>query len=393
MRLSDQSTAYDEAVNASGAAPADSPPRFLPVTESPYEAAAPPAPPTAAADQRAPGDGPGLLLFQAAAILLALFFLATAGTNPDWPVLSRGFTGIVLEALPFVLLGALVSGFIEVFVPRERITALLPARASYTVLLAGLLGVVFPVCECAVIPVVRRLMRKGVPLSAAIAYLLAGPIVNPIVASSTAVAYAFHPEVAKIVAIRMMAGYAIAVAVGALLGELFSPRRALLPGAVEDTPVDGCGCHTCPADQPPRRGFFGRIFTALTAAADDFVEIGRFLILGAFFAGVAQSFIDYRHMTVLTSTPSLSIGLMMALAVGLNLCSEADAFVAASFQNTLPLSAQMAFMVLGPMLDIKLLLMYTALFRRRMIFALATLVLVLVFASMRAFAYFSAGAA
>jgi uncharacterized membrane protein YraQ (UPF0718 family) len=101
------------------------------------------------------------------------------------------FVSIVLEAIPFMLAGSLVGGIIEAFVSRERITSIFPKKGWLTVSIAACAGMVFSVCECAVVPVVRRLLCKGIPLSAAIAYLLGDPVVNPIVIVSTALVYAF----------------------------------------------------------------------------------------------------------------------------------------------------------------------------------------------------------
>jgi uncharacterized membrane protein YraQ (UPF0718 family) len=326
----------------------------------------------------APRSGRGLLLLEIGAVLLALVLLFAWPNHDEIGTLAVVFVSVVLEALPFVLLGAVVGGFIEVYLPRDKLGALLPARATYTVLLAALLGLIFPVCECAVVPVVRRLVSKGVPLAAAVAYLLAGPIVNPIVATSTAVAYGFDWS---IVLIRLVAGFGIAVAAGTLMGELFTARQALLSTGDDDSSDSACGCTDCASPRP--RGW-ARAHQALTCAAEDFLDMGRFLVLGAFFAALMQTYVDRRAFLLLMTSPALSIGLMMVLALALNLCSEADAFVAASFRGSLPLSAQMAFMVLGPMLDVKLLLMYLGLFRRRAIFALATTTLVFVFVTMLA---------
>ncbi len=286
------------------------------------------------------------------------------------------FVSIVLEALPFVLLGTLIGGLVEVFVPRERMAALLPRRKWVTVLVAAGLGMIFPVCECAIVPVVRRLLRKGVPLGAAIAYLLGGPIVNPLVAGSTAVAYAGNW---RVVIIRLACGYLIAVVVGLLMNLAFSKRSALIPEALgEDEHGDAC-CH---ALEPPA-SLRGKMALAVRHAADDFYDIGRFLVIGAFIAGLLQTMIARRAFASVMGAPAVSILLMMVMAVVLNLCSEADAFIAASFRGSpVPLVAQMAFMVLGPMLDIKLLLMYLRVFRTRAIVVLASLTTLTVFLAM-----------
>ena len=320
------------------------------------------------------------------------------------------FLAITLEALPFMLIGALVSGFVEVFVPRERVVALLPARRWYSVLIAGGLGLVFPVCECAVVVVVRRLLRKGAPLEAGIAFLLAGPIVNPLVTASTAVAYNYDWN---IVLARLGYGYGVAVIVGMLVGMFFSRRQAIAdeasltgggspggsPGGRQRdaspsplTPLpegEGDGGHAHDKDHGfahhyHHHGFFGKAAHALQHASLDFFDVARFLVVGAFFAALLQQLIPQEVFTTESgSATASSIFLMMLLAMLLNLCSEADAFVAASFQSIgVPLASQLAFMVLGPMLDIKLLLMYTRLFRPLAIVAIAGLTFLAVFLAM-----------
>ena len=286
--------------------------------------------------------------------------------------LGIAFVSIVLEALPFVLLGAVLGGVIEVFVSREKLVRLFPADAWWAVLPAGLLGIVFPVCECAVVPVIRRLLRKGVPLSAAVTYLLAGPIVNPLVAASTAVAYKFDWIM---VVSRLLFGFAIAAVVGLVIGALFQKRTALVDSS-ESPDASSHESNTCSHLHPT---LLQRLHTALDCTLNDFIDVGRFLVLGAFIAAFIQTFVSRSALLFVADSPVLSIGVMMLLAVMLNLCSEADAFVAASFRNVFPPYAQLAFMLLGPMFDIKLLFMYLGVFRKRMIVSLVLLVLVSVF--------------
>jgi uncharacterized membrane protein YraQ (UPF0718 family) len=321
-----------------------------------------------------------------ALVVLAVAFLVI-GALPSGPIsvrravgdLSLSFVGIVLEALPFVMLGSLIGGFIEVFVSRERVTAWLPRNRTVAVFIAAGLGLLIPVCECAVIPVTRRLVRKGIPFSVAVAYLLGGPIVNPLVATSTLIAYS--GDWVMVVA-RLVCGFGIAVFVALLVDELFPGHKALRPGAAAEDAKGACGC----GDDHPHAGHghehvsvTGRVFHALEHAADDFLDISQFLIIGALVAGLSQSLIARPAFLALAETPAAAILVMMLLAVVLNLCSEADAFVAASFRGVLPESAQLAFMVLGPMIDLKLIAMYLSFVRKRALLVLVALVGVLVF--------------
>ena len=320
-------------------------------------------------------------------LVLALATLAFGQRAPAVRTLSLLFSSIILEALPFMLLGALVGGLVETFVSRERMTSLLPRREWLAVLVAAGLGMVFPVCECAVVPVVRRLARKGLPVPAVVAYLLGAPIANPIVAASTAVAYRFDWLV---VGSRFVVGYGIAVTIGFLTGRLFRERAVFVEALQVAQPHEPCGCsgdrgHGCDHAQPDAeehghgaRRFVGRLGESLRHAADDFIGVGHYFVIGAFVAALAQTFIDRNVFLRVTHQPVTAILLMMVLAVAINLCSEADAFVASSFRGLMPTSAQMAFLLLGPILDLKLLLMYQTLFRRRVIVTLAGIMVVVV---------------
>jgi uncharacterized membrane protein YraQ (UPF0718 family) len=310
-------------------------------------------------------------------LLLAIGLLVFFHDRPQFHTLGIIFVSIVLEAFPFMLLGTLIGGFIEVFIPRETITRFLPEQRWWAVFIAAAMGVIFPVCECAIVPVVRRLLKKGVPLSAAIAFLLGGPIVNPLVAASTAVAYFADWS---IVMHRMIFGYIIAVAVGLLMNLFFAKIKAVQNEVFSDQNSINCGT-LCDHREPAALG--EKINLAVGHAANDFFDIGKFLVIGAFFAAVAQTLVPRQVFAAVTDTPVLSILIMMVMAIVLNLCSEADAFVAASFRSTrMPLPAQLAFMILGPMLDIKLIIMYFNVFRTRAIVTLAALVFLMVFLSM-----------
>lgn len=320
----------------------------------------------------------GQILFVSMALVMLVFFRQ----HPSVKTLSITFVSIVLEALPFMLIGALAGGFIEVFISQETITRFLPDRRLITFFMAAGLGIIFPVCECAIVPVVRRLLHKGLPLGAAVAFLLSGPIVNPIVAASTAVAYSFRWQM---VIERLLYGYLIAVTAGFVLDHFFTKKDALLstidPGNYHDGPHDSVAFGSIhDHSNTTSLSVVARLGNALRHSLEDFIDVTRFLVIGAFIAGVLQTLVARQAVASVIGNPAVSILLMMILAFLLSLCSEADAFVAASFNSTLmPVSAQLAFMVLGPMLDIKLLFMYTRVFRKRFIMALAGLTSLLVF--------------
>jgi uncharacterized membrane protein YraQ (UPF0718 family) len=307
----------------------------------------------------------GFLLFALLLLLQGVHAYRDLTTN-----VAINFLALLVEALPFMAIGSLAGGLIEVFVPSSLVERIFSRNKKRAVLLAGALGLLFPVCECAIVPVVRRLLGKGVPFSAAITFLLAGPIVNPIVAASTAIAYRYDWQ---IVALRLGCGYLIAVTVGLLLGLFFTRENGL---AHQVQFLSNCHCgHDHGADE---HSLSTRLRWALAHAGDDFLEVGKYLIIGCFLAAFTRTTVSMETFTTLMNSPGLAIVLMMLLAMVLNLCSEADAFIAASFQQLLPTTSQLAFMVLGPMLDLKLILMYFSIFRKRVISALTISVFSLV---------------
>jgi uncharacterized membrane protein YraQ (UPF0718 family) len=331
-------------------------------------------------------------------ILLAVALLLATHNTPQGTAMGLSFVSIILEALPFVMLGSLLGGLFEVFVPRELVVRLLPEKKILGILVAASLGLLLPVCECAVIPFTRRLVRKGVPFSTAVAYLLAGPIVNVLVGSATLMAYAWNWHV---LAARMFFGYVVAVSVALCMDRFFPGHSALLDSMkTGDSQADSCGCghdhehhhdhghehheHNHAHKTPP---IWARLAEAVNHAGDDFLAVGQFLVFGAFFASICQTVIPRQTFLLMAHAPALAIMVMMGLAVVLNLCSGADAFVAASFRSVLPLSAQMGFMVLGPMLDLKLSAMYLSFIRKRTFIVLVVLMYSFVFILMLAWHY------
>ncbi len=278
---------------------------------------------------------------------------------------------IVLEAMPFLAAGSLLSAIVEVCVPSERLLRLVP-RATGGRIAAGIgAAFVLPTCECGVVPVVRRLLRKGVPPTTALAYLIAAPILNPIVLVSTYVA--FRGDGTMVGARAGVAGL-VAFAVGWLVRGRDVSAVLRDPGA-----GDGHGHgHGHDHGSGDGDGGPGRLRAVLHHAADDFLSMGAWLILGALAAALIKVSLPPETFAVLEHDTLAAVGGMMGLAVALSVCSEADAFVAASFV-TLPAAAHLAFITLGPMVDLKLLGLYAATFRARTVAILVFVPTVLVF--------------
>ncbi len=287
----------------------------------------------------------------------------------SWPSFWFSFLALAFEGLPFVLVGSLVSGAIAAFVPSRMITRCLPRNAVLATLISGLLGIVFPVCECGVVPVVRRLLRKGLPVSCGVTYMLASPIVNPIVALSTFAAFRGQAPWQSML-VRLGLGYFVAVLAGLAVLRLdpltilkataiAQPRRRRSTFAIASLP-DGSN------DSLTLRVKFGG---AVALACDDFIDTAFYFIIGAAVAATFNTAVDQSLILPLAANPILATASMMAFAAVLTLCSTSDAFIAATFVS-FPMSARMAFLVFGPMFDFKLLFLYSALFRKRFVAAL-----------------------
>jgi uncharacterized membrane protein YraQ (UPF0718 family) len=320
------------------------------------------------------------------------------------------FGSILWEAMPFIVLGALIAGVLEEFLPQEWITRILPRPLLPSIVIGSLLGMVFPMCECGIVVIMRRLLRKGLPLSAAIAYMLAGPILNVVVIGSTWMAFEGHNIAPEVVGLRMGGGFLVACLTAlivhvqykkygnSLLTPMAMPRTAAVqsqtPVASRPVKMDKMLFEDKSAvavktaapievEQPQiRKTVLDRLGNISGTALHDFVDITVFLILGAVLAAVARLQIGTETINQYSQDqPLLAIPAMMFLAILICLCSEADAFVAASFTG-MHISAKIAFLVLGPMLDLKLLMMFSRVFKPRLIatIVVSTFTLVLIFA-------------
>ncbi|MFF3847264.1 permease [Streptomyces sp. NPDC002328] len=250
------------------------------------------------------------------------------------------FTAISVQAVPFLLLGTVVSAAIGAFVPERALRRMLPRSPALAVPVAGVAGVVLPGCECASVPVAGSLMRRGVAPAAALAFLLSAPAINPVVLVATSIAFPGQPQM---VVGRLLASLGTAVVMGWLWARFGKEEWLRLPRRAAP--------HTTGA-----RAF-------LTGLQHDFLHAGGFLVLGAAAAATFNIVVPRSVLDVFTGSPWLSVLLLALLAVVLCVCSEADAFVAASL-SAFPATARLAFMVVGPMVDLKLIALQAGTFGR-----------------------------
>ena len=296
-----------------------------------------------------------LILFFSPAILSAFVRILLELTWEKVGLFATIFLGIFIEALPFLLMGTLASGLVEVFIKPETIQRWMPKNRFLSVVFGSVLGLIFPVCECGVVPLIRRLIQKGFPVAAGVAFLLAAPVFNPIVILSTSAAFGWG----KVLALRLGLTILIAIITGLVFSTAESPVEVLRP----NLRFQFNSLPSLPVANP--EGFFHTAGRVLRVALDELFEMGKFLVIGGMLAAFMQTFIPQSGMAALAKHPLLSVLVMMALAVLLSICSTVDSFVALGFVNVFPTGAILSFLVFGPMVDIKSTLMYTRVFRPR----------------------------
>ncbi|WP_411846012.1 permease [Roseibacillus persicicus] len=323
----------------------------------------------------------------------------------DFANFAIAFKSILFEGAPFILLGTLLSGFLGVYLPAGAMEKMLPKNKTAAILVSGLLGLILPVCECAVVPVIRRLVGKGLPVSCAFAYMLAAPIVNPITIFSTWNAFPDFetwPERAEFFTFsRVLLGYLSAILVGLIvlripLDKVLKPK--VLPDEnttgeesdhSHDHEHDHCHDENCCHGHDHHDHDHGhdhhhhdhgdkgqnRVVLSMRAALKDFTDVGVYFTIGViitalFNVGIAPGaeWLESMEGSAFGQTAAF-----MVLAFLLSLCSTSDAFIAATLAPPAAArtAARLAFLVFGPMMDVKLLFLYSTIMKPKFIALLA----------------------
>jgi uncharacterized membrane protein YraQ (UPF0718 family) len=315
------------------------------------------------------GTKPSWLIFTVGAAQASLLYLLVSQplSQAGLPLnkIVNVFLGVILQAVPFLLIGVLISGIIEIFVSRAAIENRFPKTTPAGMAAAVMDGYCLPVCDCASNPVFHGLVRKGIPLPAAVTFMRAAPVINPIVIFSTY--YAFNGNM-RTVALRVIFGLATALLVG-LTFALAPPKKQILTAGAPNRLTCDCGCWEfteITVDLP------GKIALLFRHAQAEFFHMGKYLMLGSFVAAVFQTAVPNNLASAGRGAGlALSLFVMMLTAFILSLCSSSDAVIARSFAAQFPPGALMGFMVFGPMMDIKNALVLSSVFSGRFIARLA----------------------
>ncbi|WP_283609092.1 permease [Faecalispora anaeroviscerum] len=285
----------------------------------------------------------------------ALFHLSQTRVN----TVINIFLGIMLQAIPFLLIGVLISSAIQVLIPQRAIERLFPKNLAGGMLVAILAGFCLPVCDCASIPIFRSLVRKGIPLPVAVTFMTATPVINPVVMLSTYTAFNGNLSV-------MLGRVGMGILSAVLIGCWFALRPGKLPAlsAGYDRIMCSCGCYGGATDVST---LGEKLSLLLRHSQAEFFSVAKYLTVGAFLAAVFQVMVTNSLLLQTPADFALSLLLMMVLAFLLSLCSSSDAVVAKSFAARFPMAPVMGFLVFGPMMDLKNVLMLSGGFSRRFV--------------------------
>ena len=305
------------------------------------------------------------------------------------------FLSIILQSYPYIIIGALAGAFIELYLPAGAVSRWSGKNNLKSILLFSILGFVMPICECGIIPVVKRLRKKGVPTGPLIAYLLAAPAFQPIVMFST---YSAFNNNIKIALIRGFGSLMIAIITSYIVRNIKSEKinladsyskieknfemdknKVVSPAGCNEKNMQNAHIHNenCSCGHEHSLKTDSSVLKFIQSFLHDFITILKFLIIGAFISSAFSYINPFDLYNTSVGGKIFSIFILMFMAILLSVCSEADAFVAYSF-NYFPLVSKMAFMWLGPVLDIKLILLYSAVFNRKIMILIFSIVTAIV---------------
>ena len=286
------------------------------------------------------------------------------------------FQGLLLESLPFLLLGVSIAALARWLVPQAAWVRRLPRNPLLAPVVGALLGFALPACECGNVPVARRLLASGAPLGTGFGFLFAAPVLNPIVLAST---WAAFPDQPWLLVARPLGAFLIALALSGLLG-LMGESALLAPALLEERRLSqplsevgllerGSGVLGAPAAQLPPPAPESKLSLAevLHHSSREFISLLVLLVLGCGLAAAVQAWLPRAWLLAVGSAPTLSVLALMLLALVVSVCSSVDAFLALGFAAQVTPGALLAFLLLGPVVDLKLAGLFTVLLRPKAI--------------------------
>ena len=286
------------------------------------------------------------------------------------------FLSIVIEAFPFILIGSIVASYIELFVGEDSIKKFLPKNPFIQIVTAAFMGLIFPICECTIIPIARRLIKKSVPVSTAIVFMLATPIINPVPMLATYYAFGRNTDV---MIHRVVLGFIIAVTVGLL--HLNHKKEDVITDGEEKKDYDcSASCHhQADPESTKKMKFTEKMSLMITHTWQEFLGVSVYLIVGSIIAAFVTVSMPDKMVLYMQNNNVAGILSLQALGYCLSLCSHADAFVAAGLASKFTLYPILAFLIISPMIDIKNTIIMTGLFKKKFAISLIVKIFVITF--------------
>ena len=277
------------------------------------------------------------------------------------------FISIFFESLPFLLLGSLISAIIETFIKDETFEKIIPKNPILGSIIGVFLGFFLPACDCAVIPISKRLIKKKVPINVAISFMLASPIINPVVLLSTY--YAFFRNNPEIFYFRLLFGILIALIIGIIMGIIFNKK---------DVTLNNISCD-CEHEHLHPKGIKYILKSIIKHTALDMFEVVKYLMIGALIASICQVLLPRGVLTFFNDNQILSILVLMLFAYLISLCSTSDSFVGRTLLSSFSKSSILAYLLLGPMIDVKNTFVLCGNFKKSFTITLITLIFIIIF--------------
>lgn len=275
------------------------------------------------------------------------------------------FVSIVLEALPFVFLWTIIASAIHVYITPQRMQQMIPRHPVLAYLFAWAMWLVIPICECVSVPLLKQLLKKWMPVGVGVTFMASAPIVNPLVMMSTWFAFSHDPSIFWR---RIVGGFCAAILVWWLFGMIYryTGDRRHLDHSTTDHHDHTCAHHSHATSQ---------IDHGITHFVQEFTTICGYLVVGALLAALAKVFLPVTWIETISSNIIIEIILLQFLAFALSLCSEADAFIARTFQWMFSNSAILSFLLFGPMIDFKNMMMLRMIFSWKHIVLLMSVIM------------------
>ena len=283
------------------------------------------------------------------------------------------FMSIFFESFPFLLLGALISSIIETFVSNETMARIIPKNKVLGSIVGICLGFFLPACDCAVIPVAKRLIKKKVPINIAVSFMLASPIINPVVILSTY--HAFYKTNPDIFWLRLVLGIVVSLVIGIILGMFFG-KKEVITNNEDESCCSHCHEQDCECEEHKHKNVF---LSIINHTALDLFEVVKYLMFGALIASIIQVVLPRNVLVMFNDNRILSIIALMLFAYLVSLCSTSDSFVGKSLLSSFSKSSIMAYLLLGPMIDIKNTIVFFGNYKKSFVLSLISLIIISIF--------------